>query len=117
MNLKRDQLRAARMLLHLSQDQLARLATVGVATLRRFEGGQDIGPLHLDALRRAVEDAGAILLAGDPGSAGGGRGVGVALRIESELPEATRARIAGGAAIERPPGARTAGRPRKQAAP
>lgn len=93
MKLTRDQLRAARVLLHLRQDQLAEIATVGVATIRRFEGGKGIGPLHLDALRRAVEEAGAVLIHGDGDVDGTPRGLGVALRARGELPEATLTRI------------------------
>ena len=117
--LTRDQLRAARVLLHLRQDQLAEIAMVGVATIRRFEGGQEIGPLHLDALRRAIEDAGAILISG--GVSGGlpreGRreGVGVVLRIEADLPEETRKRLLGEA--DEGKGSRDAGRSARGAGP
>lgn len=95
MSLTRDQLRAARALLHLQQDVLADMARVGVATIRRFEGGRDIGHLHVDALRRAVVEAGAVLVDGGTEMALGGM-TGVLLRPEGQLPEETRARIAAG---------------------
>lgn len=88
-----DQLRAARILLRLDQRELARIALVGVSTVRRFEGGEEIGALQRDAMRRAIEEAGAILLAA--GQDVGGRVIdaGVALRRRSELPEETRRRL------------------------
>ncbi len=95
MKLTSDQLRAARVLLHLRQDQLAKIATVGVATVRRFEGGKGIGRLHLDALRKAVEEAGAILLDADDGPNGTSRGLGVRLLALDDLPGPTRSRIEG----------------------
>lgn len=88
MTVTRDQLRAARMLLHLRQDELAALSKVGVATIRRFEGGKGIGHLHLDALRRAVEEAGATFSAPDAN-----RGAGVALKVADHLPRATLQRL------------------------
>ena len=96
MTLTRDQLRAARILLHLRQDELAALAKVGVATIRRFEGGQDVGELYLDAMRRAVEQAGAILI-NDLPIDGAKADVGVAILRAEELPEETRSRLRGAA--------------------
>ena len=91
MTLTRDQVRAARMLLHLQQDQLAKLATVGIATIKRFETGNGIREPQAKALRRALEKAGAILLdGGDP--PGVPTGIGVALK--PALPRPTLARIA-----------------------
>lgn len=94
MSLTRDQLRAARVLLHLQQTQLADIARIGVATIRRFEGGRDIGQLYLDALRRALVAAGAVLIDGDAGGDVPSGAVGVVLKPEGKLPKATRARIA-----------------------
>lgn len=96
MSLTRDQLRAARALLHLQQDVLADMARVGVATIRRFEGGRDIGHLHLEALRNAVVGAGAILIDEGTATSVGGGMTGVLLRPADQLPEDTRARIAAG---------------------
>lgn len=102
-----DQLRAARVLLHLDQRDLAAMSLVGVATVRRFESGEEVGALQLDAMRRAIEEAGAILLAG--GQAVGGRaiGVGVALRMREDLPETTRRRLSSGDWGRRKRGAKT----------
>ncbi len=91
-----DQLRAARILLHLDQRELAAKALVGVATVRRFEGGEEIGALQREAMRRAVEEAGAILLAS--GQDLGGRAIeaGVALVRREDLPQETRERLSSG---------------------
>ena len=96
MSLTRDQLRAARALLHLQQDVLADMARVGVATIRRFEGGRDISHLHIEALERAVVEAGAVLIDGMAGKVVGCGMTGVLLRPEGELPVGTRARIKAG---------------------
>jgi len=91
-----DQLRAARILLHLDQRQLAAMALVGVASVRRFEGGEEIGALQREAMRRAVEDAGAILLASGQNVDGRAIEAGVALRRREELPADTRDRLSSG---------------------
>lgn len=51
----REQVRAARALLGLTADELAKAAGVGVATVGRFERGFEIGQLHFDAIVRALE--------------------------------------------------------------
>ncbi len=91
-----DQLRAARILLHLDQRELAAKALVGVATVRRFEGGEEVGALQREAMRRAVEEAGAILLAS--GQDLGGRAIeaGVALARREDLPRETQERLSSG---------------------
>lgn len=94
MSMTREQLRAARILLHLDQEQLASDANMGIATLRRYEGGHKIGPLRLKALREAIERAGAVLISGASDVAGGATGVGVALLPTDRLPEVTRKRLA-----------------------
>ncbi len=91
-----DQLRAARILLHLDQRQLAAMALVGVSSVRRFEGGEEIGALQRDAMRRAIEEAGAILLASGQDVDGRAIEAGVALRRRGDLPEATRERLSNG---------------------
>ena len=93
MTLTRDQLRAARMLLHLRQDQLAELSGVGIATIKRFETGNGIRAPQAGALRRALEGAGALLLDGG-GPPNGPTGIGVVLRPAADLPEPTLVRIA-----------------------
>ena len=83
----RDQVRAARMLLDMHQPELAILAGIGVATLRRFESGHEIGRLHLDAIERALTEAGVIMIA--EGSRVDNRivGAGVALKRRATSPE------------------------------
>lgn len=80
MSLSREQLRAARALLGLRADDLAASAGVGIATVRRFEAGTDISPLHLDALKRAIELAGVILIPEGAQVDGDVVGMGVALK-------------------------------------
>ena len=125
MSMTRDQLRAARILLHLRQEQLAAAANMGVATLRRYEGGRTIHKLRVKALREAIERAGAVLLTGDAGQSVPATGIGVALLPTERLPEETRKRIAEegdkvkngkGVAGERDAPPRPRGRPRKQIA-
>ena len=56
-----DQIRAARALLHWSAHDLAKAASIGVATVRRFESvkGVPSGQVRvLEALRKALEKAG-----------------------------------------------------------
>ena len=57
-----EQIRAARALLRLEQDELARRAQVSVATVRRLEAAEGAGrvaPATLDGVRAALEVAGA----------------------------------------------------------
>ena len=92
--MNRDQLRAARVLLHLDQRELAVLAKVNVVTVRRFEGGEEIGSRHHDQIREAVEEAGAILFEAGCGVDGSAIQGGVALKTLAECSEATRERFA-----------------------
>lgn len=73
----REQCRAARGLLDWSQSRLAEAASVGLSTIRQFEGGtrQPI-PNNLAAIRAAIEAAGVQFLAGGQAATGNG----VALR-------------------------------------
>jgi|ERR1700722_11742626 hypothetical protein len=57
-----DQIRAARALLRLDQDELARRANVSVVTVRRLEapdGITKVAPGTVDEVQRALEAAGA----------------------------------------------------------
>lgn len=74
----KEQCRAARGLLDWSQSRLAEAASVGLSTIRQFEGGsrQPIAN-NLTAIRSALEAAGVTLL----NSGGLATGPGVALRL------------------------------------
>ncbi len=57
-----EQVRAARALLRLEQDEVARRARVSVVTIRRLEAAQGmerVAPATLDAVRHILEQAGA----------------------------------------------------------
>jgi transcriptional regulator with XRE-family HTH domain len=57
-----DQIRAARALLRMDQEELARRANVSVVTVRRLEAPDGLGKVALgtfDEIRRALEAAGA----------------------------------------------------------
>jgi transcriptional regulator with XRE-family HTH domain len=56
-------LRAARLLLSMSQEELARLAGVSVPTIRKIEGGdRRVWLSNVDALKRALENRGIVFL-------------------------------------------------------
>jgi transcriptional regulator with XRE-family HTH domain len=50
--------RAARGLLGWTADDLAREASIGVATVRRFELGEAVRPANIDAMRSGLERGG-----------------------------------------------------------
>ncbi|PZP42640.1 MAG: transcriptional regulator [Azospirillum brasilense] len=73
MTLTSGQCRAARALLDWTQDDLAERAEVSRSTVRGFEGGQhELQRSTGTAIRRALEEAGIIILERD---AAGGEGV------------------------------------------
>jgi DNA-binding XRE family transcriptional regulator len=62
-----EQIRAARALLRMEQDELARRAQVSVVTIRDLEAADGIGhvaPTTVDDIRHALEDAGAEFVPG-----------------------------------------------------
>ena len=82
------QIRAGRALLDLSQDQLAEAAQVGVSTLRDFESQRRATAGDgLPAIRRALENAGIVFLAG---TAERGPGVALAGRRPNIIRKPTR---------------------------
>ncbi|MFW7267579.1 helix-turn-helix domain-containing protein [Gluconacetobacter sp. Hr-1-5] len=61
MNVTSDQIRAARALLHLPQEELARRAHVSVVTIRRLESPRTFARVAspaTDTIRQALEEAG-----------------------------------------------------------
>ena len=67
-----EQCRAARALLNWSTSELAKRAGIGVATVKRFEGGQPVQDNSIGAMEVAFEYAGVVLIAsGAPSKAAG----------------------------------------------
>lgn len=68
------QIRAARGLVNITGDELAKRAGIGLATLWRAEAANEKTPnltkANLAAIRRALEDAGVEFLPGNGGGAG-----------------------------------------------
>lgn len=75
MNMSAEQCRAARGLLGWSADELAKAAGVGVATVRRFETGDTVREVSVDALRQALERGGLAFIAAGASGGRGGEGV------------------------------------------
>ncbi|WP_267434086.1 helix-turn-helix transcriptional regulator [Sphingomonas sp. GM_Shp_1] len=70
-----EQCRAARSLLGWSAQELADQAGIGVATVRRYEGGNQIADISLEALSGALASAGVTLIGAGQKSTSGGVGV------------------------------------------
>jgi predicted transcriptional regulator len=72
MTMAPEQCRAARAWLNWSQGELAERASVGLSTVKSFEGGARI-PIanNLSAIRRAFEEAGVTMVFDDAGKASG----------------------------------------------
>jgi transcriptional regulator with XRE-family HTH domain len=71
-----QQSRGARGLLDWTQDDLAKAATLGLSTVKNFESDRrETTPANLNAIRRALEEAGVEFI-----PAKSGKGVGVRLR-------------------------------------
>jgi len=73
-----EQCRGARALLGWSAQDLADKARVGVATVRRYEGGSTIASGSLKAMAAALAAAGVVFISDGEKSSGGGAGVRLA---------------------------------------
>jgi transcriptional regulator with XRE-family HTH domain len=77
MSISSQQSRAARGLLDWTQAGLAKAATLGLSTVKNFESDRrETTPANMNAIRRALEDAGVEFI-----MAKNGKGVGVRLRV------------------------------------
>lgn len=57
-----NQLKAARLLLSMTQGELAEAAKVARATINRFESGKTVGEGQVRLMQLAVEEAGVVLI-------------------------------------------------------
>jgi len=79
-----DQCRAARALLRMTQATLAERAGVGILVVKRFERGSDPRASTVNAIERALVEAGVTLI--DDGSVSPSGGAGVRLTARAEEP-------------------------------
>lgn len=70
-----EQCRAARSLLDWSAQALADAASLGVATVRRFEGGSFVQAASIATIERTLCEAGITFIAAGETSSEGGEGV------------------------------------------
>jgi transcriptional regulator with XRE-family HTH domain len=77
-----EQCRAARALLGWSTNSLADASNLGLATVRRFETGTHVQPASIDAMQKALGNAGITFIAAGEASRSGGGGV----RLTSQPP-------------------------------
>ncbi|WP_433908776.1 helix-turn-helix domain-containing protein [Sphingomonas yabuuchiae] len=75
MTLSINQCRAARALLDWTITDLAQAASVGVMTVKRFEAGQSVSAVSIQALSDAFYKAGISFVTAGEVSTGGGEGV------------------------------------------
>ncbi|AYJ88018.1 XRE family transcriptional regulator [Sphingomonas paeninsulae] len=73
-----EQCRAARALLGWSTIELATAAKLGIATVKRFETGQQVQSLSVATMRASLDSAGIQFI--DPGEVSRKAGAGVRLR-------------------------------------
>ena len=73
-----EQCRAARILLGWSALDLADVANLGIATVKRFESGQTVAANSIAQMATALRDGGIVLLAPGEASTSGGAGVRLA---------------------------------------
>ena len=76
------QCKMARVALGLGVRELAQLAQVAPATVSRLEAGEELKPRTVDAIRRALEEAGVEFIPEN----GGGPGVRLKKRPGSSIP-------------------------------
>lgn len=77
-----SQIRAARALINMSQNELAELAKIGVSTIRDFEiGRRQATDISIAAMCKELEIHGVIFLASTPGEGPGVRLIGESLRL------------------------------------
>jgi ribosome-binding protein aMBF1 (putative translation factor) len=70
-----DQCRASRALLGWSVQDLATAASLGTASIKRFEAGQTMQAATVAAIAGAITSAGIVLLSAGAASPNGGEGV------------------------------------------